>query len=109
MRIIRREPERIERLWKNTELMREGLKSLGFDTGLSETPIIPVHVGNMMDLGMMCKGLEEEGVFVNPVIPPAVPPNECLIRISVMATHRSSHIEFALEKLDKIGKKLNVL
>ena len=109
LQIIRREPERIERLWKNTEMMREGLQSLGFDTGLSQTPIIPVHIGDLMKLLKVCKRLEEEHVFVNPVIPPAVPPNDCLIRISLMATHTEPQIEFALEQMKKVGKEVGVI
>ncbi len=109
LEIIKREPERIERLWKNTEMMREGLNSLGFDTGLSETPIIPIHIGDIIVLLKMCKRLEEEHIFVNPVIPPAVRPNDCLLRISLMATHTESQINFALEKLKAIGKELKVV
>jgi 8-amino-7-oxononanoate synthase len=109
LKIIRQEPERIQRLWKNTKLMREGLNSFGYDTGLSETPIIPVHIGDIMVMAKMCKRLEEEGVFVNPVIPPAVPPSDCLLRISLMATHSLSQIEAALDKFEKVGKELNVI
>ena len=109
LRVIKREPERIDRLWKNTGMMRTGLKSLGFDTGLSETPIIPVHIGQIMILLVMCKKLEEEDIFVNPVIPPAVPPNDCLLRISLMATHTESQIDFALQKMEKVGRELGVI
>ncbi|MFC1895582.1 aminotransferase class I/II-fold pyridoxal phosphate-dependent enzyme [Thermodesulfobacteriota bacterium] len=109
LRIIRREPERIQKLWKNAEMMLTGLKSLGFDTGLSETPIIPVHMSDLLHLVLMCKRLEEEGVFVNPIIPPAVPPSDCLLRISVMATHTSSQMSFALDKMERVGKELGVI
>ncbi|MFC1884977.1 aminotransferase class I/II-fold pyridoxal phosphate-dependent enzyme [Thermodesulfobacteriota bacterium] len=109
LRIIRREPERMEKLWKNTEMMRNGIKSLGFNTGLSKTPIIPVHIGDIMVLLKVCKRLEEENIFVNPVIPPAVAPNDCLLRISLMATHTEKQIEFALDKLAKVGKDLGVI
>ena len=109
VRIIRREPERIARLWRNTEWMRQGLKDLGFDTRSSETPIIPVYVGSMDLLLRMTKQLEEEGVFVNPVLPPAVPPTDCLLRLSLMATHTESQIEFALEKMGQAGRALGVV
>ncbi len=109
LRIIKREPERIEKLWKNSDMMRQGLRSLGFNTGLSETPIIPLHIGELMALVKMCKRLEEEQIFVNPVIPPAVPPNDCIIRISLMATHTDAQIEFALDKLEKVGKELKII
>ena len=107
--ILRREPERIRRLWKNTELLRQGLRSLGFDTGRSETPIIPVYVGDIPLLAKMCRRLEEEAVFVNPVIPPAVPPDRCLLRLSVMATHQASQIAWALEKFARVGRELGVI
>ncbi|MCF6290995.1 MAG: aminotransferase class I/II-fold pyridoxal phosphate-dependent enzyme [Desulfobacterales bacterium] len=109
LKIIRREPERIERLWKNTEMMRNGLNSLGFNTGHSETPIIPVHVGKYMVLLSMCNQLDEQGIFVNPILPPAVPPNNCLMRLSVMATHTEAQLSFALETIEKVGKKLGVI
>ncbi len=109
LRIIRREPERIQHLWENTRIMHQGLKSLGFDTGRSETPIIPIHVGELTRLLNMCKRLEMEGIFVNPVLPPAVPPNDCILRISLMATHTKSQIDFALEKLEKVGKELALI
>ena len=109
VRIIRREPERIEKLLENTRLMRNGLISLGFDTGLSETPIIPVHIGDVVVLLKTCMKLEEESVFVNPIVPPAVRPNDCLLRISLMATHTKKQIDFALEKLKKVGRELNII
>lgn len=109
LRIMRREPERIERLWHNTRLMVDGLKEFGFNTGNCETPIVPVHVGDMMTCFKMCKRLEEEGVFVNPVVPPAVGPNEALLRISLMATHTDGQITFALEKVKKVGQELKII
>ena len=107
--VIKREPDRIKRLWDNTERMRQGLNSLGYNTGLSETPIIPVHVGNLDTLTRMCKRLESENVFVNLIIPPAVPPNHCLLRVSLMATHSPAQIDRALDILDRVGKELNVI
>ncbi len=109
LKIIRREPERIERLWQNTEMMRNGLKSLGFNTGNSQTPIIPVHVGKVLTLARICKSLDEKGIFVNPVLPPAVPPNGCLMRLSVMATHTESQLSFALETIEEVGKSHGVI
>jgi 8-amino-7-oxononanoate synthase len=107
--VIRSEPDRIRTLWHNSDTMRGGLRSLGYNTGMSETPIIPVYVGDMTTLFRMCKALEEEGVFVNPVVPPAVPPGGGLLRISVMATHTADQIAFALEKMAKTGKALGVI
>jgi len=109
LRIMRREPERIERLWHNTRLMKGGLEELGFDVGRCQTPIIPVHVGEMMACFKMCKRLDEEGVFVNPAVPPAVGPNEALLRVSLMATHTDEQIAFALDKMGKVGRELHVI
>ena len=109
LEIMRREPERIERLWENTRMMREGLEDLGFNLGTSETPILPVHLGDGDTSLLMCKRLEEEGIFVNPVVPPAVPPNASLLRISLMATHTESQIQSALETLGRVGTELGVI
>jgi 7-keto-8-aminopelargonate synthetase-like enzyme len=109
LRIIKREPERMEKLWRNTREMLDGLNALGFNTGCSETPIIPVHAGDTLALMKMCKRLEEEGIFINPIMPPAVQPNECLARVSLMATHTSAQISFALDKFEKVGKELGII
>jgi 8-amino-7-oxononanoate synthase len=107
--IIKTEPERIEKLWHNTHKMQQGFKEMGYDTGLSETPIIPLHVGDMMLAFKMWKMLAEEGIFINPIVPPAVPPNDCLIRTSFMATHTDEQLDFALDKFEKVGKKLGII
>ena len=107
--IMEREPERREKLWENTRLMRKGLEELGFEIGDSRTPIIPVHMGEMDICFNFCKRLEKAGVFVNPVVPPAVQPTETLLRVSLMATHTEKQIEFALDKMCEVGNKLNVI
>ncbi len=109
LRIIGREPDRIERLWANARMMKEGLRSLGYDTGASETPIIPVYLTDPLTLMRMCKRLEEEGLFVNPVLPPAVQPNRCLLRLSLMATHTPDQIAFALERFKGVGKEMGII
>ncbi|MEA3500427.1 MAG: pyridoxal phosphate-dependent aminotransferase family protein [Candidatus Marinimicrobia bacterium] len=109
LNIMKNEPERIEKLWKNTRKMQKGFKEMGYDIGVSNTPIIPLHVGEMMIAFRMWKMLKEEGVFINPVIPPAVPPNDCLIRASFMATHTDRQLDIALDKFEKVGKKLNII
>lgn len=109
LEIIINEPERREKLWHNTKRLRDGLRSLGYDTGKSCTPIVPVKVGEMLTAFKMCKMLEEEGVFVNPVVPPAVPQGDCLIRASIMATHSDRDIDFALDKFEKVGKHLGII
>jgi 7-keto-8-aminopelargonate synthetase-like enzyme len=90
-------------------MMHEGLQAAGYDTGVSETPIIPIHCRDVMKTLVMTKRLEAEGIFVNPVVPPAVPPNGALIRISLMATHTESQIAYALEKITEVGRELGVL
>jgi len=107
--IMKSEPDRIDRLWQNTNKMQKGFKEMGYDIGASETPIIPLHVGDMMTAFKMWKILADDGIFINPVIPPAVPPNDCLIRTSFMATHTDQQLNIALEKFEKVGKKLKII
>jgi 7-keto-8-aminopelargonate synthetase-like enzyme len=109
LRIMKSEPERLNHLWHNTRRMKEGLLALGFDLGASETPILPVYVRDLAKTCLYCKRLEEEGLFVNPVVSPGVPPGHELIRISLMATHTDSQIDRALEKLGQVGKQLGIL
>jgi 8-amino-7-oxononanoate synthase len=109
LKIMVGEPERTAQLWRNTERMKQGLKRLGFDLGNSETPILPVYCRGMMVAFQMCKQLQEEGVFINPVVYPAVVPGHELIRISLMATHTDQQIDFALDKLGKVAKALGVI
>jgi 8-amino-7-oxononanoate synthase len=108
VQIMVQEPERIAQLWRNTERMKAGLARLGFDLGDSETPILPVYCRDLMLAFHLCKRLQEEGVFVNPVVSPAVAQGHELIRISLMATHTNEQIDFALDKLGKVGKELDL-
>ncbi|WP_118950894.1 serine palmitoyltransferase [Taibaiella helva] len=106
--IIESEPERIEQLWANTRYATKLLLDEGFDLGPTETPIIPIYVrDNIKTFNLTC-GLQEQGVFVNPVVSPAVPPDSTLIRFSLMATHTFAQIEEALGKLTKLAKELNI-
>jgi 8-amino-7-oxononanoate synthase len=109
LKIMKEEPERIEKLWDNTHYMLKNFKAMGYDTGTSCTPVIPLHVGEMMNAFKMWKQLDDEGVFINPVVPPAVPPNDTLIRTSFMATHTRAQLDMALEKFEKIGKSVGVI
>ncbi len=109
LKIMKEEPERIAKLWENTNYMLKEFQAMGFNTGDSCTPVIPLHVGNMMDAFQMWKRLGEEGVFINPVVPPAVPPNSCLIRCSFMATHTREQLDMALDKFRSIGKELKLI
>jgi 7-keto-8-aminopelargonate synthetase-like enzyme len=89
--------------------MKQGLLDLGFDLGDSETPILPVYCRDLMVAFKICKRLQEEGIFVNPVVSPAVAPGEELIRLSLMATHTDEQVDFALEKLGKVGKEFDLI
>jgi len=109
LEIIEREPERRKQLWENTEYMKRELEALGFDTGVSSSPVIPMVVGDDLTAFTFAARLQDEGVFANPVITPAVPPGEAMIRTSYMATHRRSHLDRALSALEKVGKELGVL
>jgi 8-amino-7-oxononanoate synthase len=109
LKIMVAEPERIEKLWQNTARLKSGLLSLGFHLGQSETPILPVYVRDMLKTFQFCKRLEEEGVFVNPVVSPGVPVGEELLRVSLMATHTFQQIDLALEKFAKVGKELGII
>ena len=109
LEIMISEPERIAQLWHNTKRLKEGLVSLGFDLGNSASPILPVRCRDLMTAFRCCKRLEEEGVFVNPVVSPAVPPGQELMRVSLMATHTDTQIDFALDKFAKVGRELGLV
>lgn len=107
--IMANEPERRARLWRNTRFFLEGLKSLGLDTGNSETPVIPIVVGEDAVALTMVQRLHEEGVFVNCVLSPATPPGRALIRTSLMATHTTDQLSRALEAIEKVGRKVGLV
>jgi len=107
--VIDQEPERREQLWHNTNKMMTAFKQMGYDTGVSATPIIPLLMGEMERAFMMWKMLSDEGVFVNPVVPPATQPGRCLIRTSYMATHTDEMLDRVLVIMERAGKKLGVI
>ena len=107
--IIESEPERIDQLWKNTHKMLKGFRDLGFETGPSETPIIPVIVGESEIAFKAAMMLQEEGVFVNVAISPAVPEGHALIRTSYMATHTEEQLDRVLAAFEKVGKALSLI
>lgn len=104
--IIQREPERIARLWELTNYLKKELLLQGFNIGSCESPIIPVYVGEDLTVFRACMMLQDEGVFVNPVVSPAVPPEHSLLRLSLMSTMDESQLDFAVEKLVKVGREL---
>ena len=103
--VIEREPERLERLWENADYLRRELRRLGFDTLVSETPIIPVVVGETLATFSFWKSLFDAGIFTNPVLPPAVPAHSCRLRTSVMATHTRDHLDQVLEAFAFTGRR----
>ncbi len=107
--IIENEPERIERLWNITKKMLKGFKSLGFQVGPSETPIIPILVGDSETAFKMAMMLQDEGVFANVAVSPAVPDGKALIRTSYMATHKDEHLDKVLNAFEKVGKALGLI
>jgi len=107
--VIHAEPERIDQLWTNTWYALELLHENGFDTGISDSPIIPVYIRDNQKTFLLTKILQEEGVFVNPVVSPAVPAEASLIRFSLMATHSFNQIERAVDKLARAAGKLGIL
>ena len=107
--VLQNEPELLVRLWKNTRKMLNGFEALGFDTGTSETPIIPVMIKDTARTCKMCSLLFDQGVFVNPVISPAVPPGRELLRTSFMASHTDSQLDQVLSAFEKVGKQLGII
>lgn len=107
--IIDSEPERIERLWKNTRRMMKEFKDMGFEIGPTQTPIIPIIVGEDEMAFKFVMMLQEEGVFANVAVSPAVPPGKALIRTSYMATHTDEHLDIVCEAFRKVGKALGVI
>jgi 8-amino-7-oxononanoate synthase len=107
--VVEEEPELLERLWENTRKMLSGYKALGFDTGTSETPIIPIIIKDAAKTYEMCSLLFDRGVFVNPVVNPAVPPGRELLRTSFMATHTDSQLDQVLSAFERVGKQLGII
>ena len=107
--VMLEETWRHEALWKNNDIMRERLQSAGFDTGPSETPIIPVVIGESMTTFQICRRLIDEGVFVNPVASPAVEEGNALIRLSLMATHTEDEIHKAMDIMVRVAREMGII
>jgi 8-amino-7-oxononanoate synthase len=107
--VIQEEPELREKLWHNARKMLKGFKELGFDTGTSETPIIPIIIGDRMKTFQMCGLLQQYGIFVNPTISPAVPPGREMLRTSYMATHTEEQLDKILDAFERAGRELGVI
>lgn len=109
LEIIKDEPERIERLWENTNYALARFLELGFEVGPSESPIIPIYVRDNMKTFAYATFCFESGVFINPVVSPAVPSEESLIRFSLMATHSKEQIDRAIGIMYEGALKLGIL
>ncbi len=109
LEVMQQEPERREHLWAVTRRWQDGLRGLGYDIGETKTPIVPVLIGPMDKTFTFWRKLYDAGVFTNPVVAPAVPPSQCRLRTSLIATHTEAQIDQALESFAKIGKELGVI
>ncbi|MDP9078536.1 MAG: pyridoxal phosphate-dependent aminotransferase family protein [Bacteroidota bacterium] len=107
--IIESEPERIQKLWDNTNYAMKLLLEEGFDLGPTESPILPIYVRDNMKTFQVTKHLQDTGIFVNPVVSPAVPSDSSLLRFSLMATHTFEQIDEAVEKIAKAFKDVGVV
>jgi glycine C-acetyltransferase len=107
--ILEQEPERIQNLWDNTRYFRQGLSSAGFDTGASETPIIPIMVGDAAKAHSFSRELFEDGVFATGIGFPTVPEGKARIRTIVTAAHSRSQLDRALETLSRVARRMGIL
>jgi len=109
LKIMREEPERVQRLTQIADRMRAGLRGLGFDIGRTVTPIIPILIGDDTRTLLAWKSLFDNGVFVNPILSPAVPQGQQLLRTSYMSTHTDEQLERVLEIFGRVGKSLGLI
>ena len=109
LEIVKQEPWRLERLKYVSEYMRTELRAMGFDVLNSQTPIIPVVIGDMIECFEFWRDLFEAGVYANAVVPPAVPQGQSLIRTSYMATHTDEHLDRILDAFRKVGLKKGII
>lgn len=107
--IMEQEPERQENLWKLTEYALEGFRNMGCEIGNTSTPIIPLFIRDNFKTFKVTRDLFEEGIFVNPVVSPAVAPHDTLIRFSLMATHTMGQVTTALEKIQKVFRAHGII
>jgi 7-keto-8-aminopelargonate synthetase-like enzyme len=107
--IIEGDPSIVNHLWDNANYMRAGFKRLGFNTGNSNSPIIPLIIGEDLRTALAWRALADDGVYVNPVVPPGVPANMSLLRTSYTATHRREHLDKALTIFEDVGHRLDLI
>ena len=109
LHIFQSEPERQENLWKITNYALDSFRQAGFEIGETESPIIPLYVRDTEKTFLSTKMAFDEGVFINPVIPPACAPQDTLLRFALMATHTKEQVDIAVEKLTRIFKSLEII
>lgn len=107
--IMEKEPERIQHLWDITKFAIDGFRNMGCEIGNTSTPIIPLYIRDNIKTFKVTKDLFDAGMFVNPVVSPAVPSEDTLIRFSLMATHTQAQVEYALETIEKVFKKYDII
>jgi glycine C-acetyltransferase len=107
--VLEQEPERIQNLWDNTKYFKQGLAAAGFNTGMSETPITPVIVGEAKVAHQLSAALFEEGVLATGIGFPTVPEGKARVRTIVTATHTREELDRALDVFARVGKKLGIL
>jgi 8-amino-7-oxononanoate synthase len=107
--ILKSEPERVQRLWELTNYTIQLFEEKGFELGPTQSPIMPLYVRDNDKTFLVTKLLFDEGIFVNPVVAPAVAPGDTLIRFSLMATHTKDQIDFAIDRIEKVFRKLDLL
>ena len=109
LHIIMNEPERQQRLWDITNYALKKFRDAGFEIGETESPIIPLYVRDAEKTFIVTKMAFDEGIFINPVIPPACAPQDTLVRVALMATHTKEQVDYAVEKLTKCFRELGVI
>ena len=109
LHILQQEPERIQKLWDVTNYALKRFREEGFEIGATESPIIPLYVRDTDKTFLVTKLAFDEGVFINPVIPPACAPQDTLVRFALMANHTHEQVDEAIEKLVKVFKQLDIL
>jgi 8-amino-7-oxononanoate synthase len=109
LEVIQTEPERRTALWRNTKKIHEGLRGLGFNLGKTETPIVPVIIGDNLKTFAFWRKLLDAGIFANAAVSPAVPANSARIRTSYTASHTEGQMDFVLETFERVGRELGVI
>ena len=109
LKLVASEPHHQQNLWANTRYFQEGLEAMGFDTGPSQSPIVPIRIGDDARTLDMWKRLFEAGVFTSPILSPAVPPGMAMLRTSCMATHTRRHLDSALDAFEWVGRQTGLI